>query len=108
MTLQMRSGTPKCSKVIRRKIVTVRQHGIEDRAAMALRHNKAIAVRPTRILWVVPHQVIVQSNEQVRRAEASANMSGVGPINHRDDLTADFTGLALKKIEVRRAHRIAL
>ena len=108
MALKVRARTPECAEVLFRKIATIREHGVDDRRAVAFRQDEAVTSRPAWVLWVVPHQMVVEGDDDVSRAKAAANMAGVCLVDHRDDVATDLPRLVLETLKFVSDKRISL
>ena len=66
---------------------------------MSLGEDETIALGPVGALGIVPHEVIVERDHKIRGAEASADVAGVGPVDHGEDAEANLRCLGSERAD---------
>src|SRR5229473_452481 len=72
------------------------QDRVERRTPVAFGEDEAVAVRPIRVLRIVPQHPEVKGAEQLDLGERAARMAAAGGANHPDDLNPQAIGQPLQ------------
>jgi hypothetical protein len=99
MPLQVRARPPKGFQIRHREIAAVGQDGIDHRRAVSLGENEPIALRPIGPVGIVLHQMVIQGHNEIRSAEAAADVPRIRLVHHREDAASDLFRLGLQMAE---------
>src|SRR5262245_6162563 len=101
MTFERRANLAQCHEPVAWEVAALGQRGVEGRGRMTFAHNKAVAVGPTRIFWVVLHDTArVESREDLNRRKRRRRMAGTGLGGHAHDVAAHLASECFKPLQV--------
>ena len=79
MSRRPRSPLPELLQVVNRQVVSSQvQHTVEHCRSMSVREHEAVAIRPLRVLRIVPHVFVKQKIRNRRIAQRRSRMAAVG------------------------------
>jgi len=100
MALEPRSYLAIGEEFLSGEETSLRQSRVESGAGVALGHDEAIPVGPSRVLWAKLHDAEVEGCEDVCAGERASHMCAVREMRHPDDITAEPPCLVSKDIVV--------
>ena len=96
MALEIAVDMPQGGQVLHGEEAPVSKRGIQARSGMALGQHEAVPVRPTGVLGVYPQLLIIKICKHLRGGQASAGVTGLGPMGRFNDPHADLAGFFLQ------------
>src|SRR5437868_6495878 len=85
MALETRVDLVECFQLGDREVAAQRQYAVEANRRVALRQDKAVAVRPVRPGRVDAEDVEIERGQDVGRGQWSAKVTGLGTVDRLDD-----------------------
>ena len=82
------------------KVAPAGQRRVQHRAGVPLGEDEPVPVLPLGVLGVDVQHVEVQGGDHLHRGQRAAGMSGLGRVDHGDDVVADLHGLLLQALHI--------